>query len=189
MKDILLIIDMQNVYKKGQLWGCPNFDMITANIMKLLSFQHFDTVFFTRHLPNPFPKGTWQRYNRYYEQINASSFQNELIPELLPMAVKHHILEKYTYSACSFLPQDLFKPPLPRFVITGVIAHCCVLSTVMDLIDQGTPIIFLKDAVAGQHKNFEKMTAAIVNSFSPIHTKVMNTKEYLSDYLAYNSFP
>jgi len=179
MKDVLLVIDMQNVYKAGQPWGCPNIDPIIANIQKLLTAKNFDSVYFTRHLPASSPTGTWKQYNKHYDQINNAPHLSQLVPELAPYTRQHPVLEKSTYSASPVLPPQLFDEPLPRLIITGVVAQCCVLSTVMNLIDKGNEIIYLIDAVAGQHADFEEMTQAIVNTFSPLHTQIMTTLEYL----------
>lgn len=180
MKDILLAIDIQNAYKTGQPWGCPNIDAVITNTIKLLESDKFDTVFFTRHIPSPTPAGTWKKYNDHYDQINSSPYLSHLVSELLPHTQHHTVLEKSTYSAATALPPALFQPPLPRIVITGVVAHCCVLSTIMSLIDKGNEIIYLVDAIAGQHTDFEDMTRSIIKTFSPIHTRILTTPEYLS---------
>ena len=180
MKDILLAIDIQNAYKIGQPWGCPNIDAVISNTIKLLESDKFDTAFFTRHIPSPTPAGTWKKYNDHYDQINSSPHLSRLVPELLPHTKHHTVIEKSTYSAASALPAALFQVPLPRIVITGVVAHCCVLSTIMSLIDKGNEIVYLNDAIAGQHTDFEEMTRSIIKSFSPIHTHILTTAEYLN---------
>lgn len=180
MKDILLIIDMQNAYKTGRPWCCPKMTPVTENIIRLLTTQQYRDVIFTRHLPARAPVGTWKNYNQHYDEINHNPQLSEIIDELKPYTGQAIILDKTTYSAASVLPGSLFSVPCPRIIITGVVAQCCVLSTVLGLIDRGNEIIYLKDAVAGQHQNFEDMTEAIINTFSPLHTTLMTTTEYLN---------
>lgn len=38
---LLLIIDMQNVYKEGQPWECKNYDNALSNVLALLDDGHF----------------------------------------------------------------------------------------------------------------------------------------------------
>lgn len=180
MKDILLIIDMQNVYKPGQPWGCPNLDSVITNIQNLLSNKEWDSVYFTRHLPSSAPIGTWKTYNHHYDQINASPHLSQIVDELKPYLKQYPVLKKSTYSACPVLPPALSQEPLPQIVLTGVIAQCCILATLLGLIDSGHKIIYLEDAIAGQHTDFEAMTRAIADSFSPLHTQIMTINEYLT---------
>lgn len=48
--DLLLIIDMQNVYTKGQEWACCGTDNAAKSILKLLSSCHCPDVIFTQYL-------------------------------------------------------------------------------------------------------------------------------------------
>jgi len=180
MNDVLLIIDMQNAYKTGQPWGCPNIHSVISNIQKLLSSRTYRAVYFTRHLPGTSPAGTWKQYNEHYDQINDTPELSEIVTELKPFAKMHSVLDKSSYSAVPALPQELFTEPMPRIAVTGVVAQCCVLSTVLGLVDRGIEILYLKDAVTAQHPNLVQMTETIVDSFSPIHTKIISTDKYLS---------
>lgn len=38
---LLLIIDMQNVYKEGQPWECKNYDNALSNVLTLLDDGNF----------------------------------------------------------------------------------------------------------------------------------------------------
>lgn len=37
--DLLLVIDMQNVYTKGQEWACKGIEHASASILRLLNSQ------------------------------------------------------------------------------------------------------------------------------------------------------
>lgn len=49
---LLLIIDMQNVYKEGQPWECKNYDNALSNVLALLDDGHFsqDNTILTRYI-------------------------------------------------------------------------------------------------------------------------------------------
>lgn len=179
MKDLLLIIDMQKVYENGQPWHCPAFDQVKDNIITLLTAKcPPNPVVFTRYIAPAHPVGTWKNYNQTYAGINNAAGLSELTEGLKPYAQHFQVFDKSTYSALGIpaLPEMLNSAD--RVIITGVVAQCCVLATIMGLIDTGIPIIYLEDAVAGQSADFEEMTGAIIKSFSPIHTRVMTTAEY-----------
>ncbi len=65
-------------------------------------------------------------------------------------------------------------------VITGVVAECCVLSTVMDLIDAGIYVIYIKDAISGIRPETEKAVETVLSGLCPLHLSVLCTEEYLS---------
>ena len=181
MRDLLLIIDMQKVYEDGQPWCCPAFNQVRDNIITLLTADTPpDLVAFTRYVAPTHPVGTWKNYNQKYTDINNAAELSELTEVLKPYATLSRVYNKSTYSALGVpaLQAMLKLNRIDRIIITGVVAQCCVLSTVMGLIDTGIPIIYLKDAVAGQSADFEEMTTAVIQSFAPIHTSIMTTAEY-----------
>ena len=45
--DLLLVIDMQNVYTKGQEWACKGIEHASASILRLLNSQKTKQVIFT----------------------------------------------------------------------------------------------------------------------------------------------
>ena len=44
--DLLLVIDMQNVYTKGQEWACKGIEHASASILRLLNSQKTKQVIF-----------------------------------------------------------------------------------------------------------------------------------------------
>jgi nicotinamidase-related amidase len=48
-------------------------------------------------------------------------------------------------------------------VVTGVVAECCVLSTVMELIDAGIYTVYLTDGVSGLDREKEAATELILS--------------------------
>lgn len=187
MNELFLIVDMQNVYKKGQPWECRNMDTVIKNILKILpsngkmAAYHPDAVVFTRYIAPAEPSGTWKKYNQTYASINADPFMSELIDELKPYQQLFPVYDKSTYSSCTIPQLQDHLKNTKRVIIAGVVAQCCILTTITGLIDRGIEVVYLKDAVAGQSEDFEKMTEAIVHSFSPIHTQIMTVDEYLGN--------
>ncbi len=45
--DLLLVIDMQNVYTKGQEWACEGVEAASASILRLLNSRMPEQVIFT----------------------------------------------------------------------------------------------------------------------------------------------
>lgn len=66
--DLFLVIDMQNVYTKGQEWACEGMDSATASILRVLNADVCPNVVFTRYLAPEYPVGIWKEYNK----VNAN---------------------------------------------------------------------------------------------------------------------
>lgn len=64
-------------------------------------------------------------------------------------------------------------------VISGVVAECCVLSTVLSAIDEGCKVIYLTDGVAGLSQESRQETEKIISYFAPLHTELMTADEYI----------
>lgn len=183
MKDLLLIIDMQNVYLPGQPWACPSIPDILPNILSLLDSplcgSYFDVIF-TQYTAPENPRGRWKQYNEAHKAINENVWQNQMISELKPYLKHWPLYKKSTYSSCS-VPQIMDTiENYGRIALCGVIAECCILATAEALIDAGAHVCYLKDAVSGQSSTNEDVVIKLMESFSPIHTKVLTVREYLS---------
>ena len=181
MKDLLLVVDMQNVYREGEPWACRNTETVAGKIEKLLKSEKADEVIFTVFEAPKNPTGCWKEYSREYADINADAYQNALMDIFLPYKEKYPVYSKSTYSSFSVAKVREAAERADRVVVCGVVAECCILATVESLIDSGTKVVYLKDAVAGQTEEFEQIVEKIVTSFSTMHTEVMTVEEYLAD--------
>lgn len=184
MKDLLLIIDMQNVYLPGRPWACPSMPAAILQIQKLLDSSHcrnnYDIIF-TRYIASEHPSGCWIQYNKQNADISRNAYLNQIIPQFQPCLMKWPFYDKSTYSACS-IPQIMERlNSCRRVVLTGVVAECCVLFTAQRLIDSGVQVIYLKDAVAGQNTELEASVCRLMEKFIPVHTLVMTVDDYLSE--------
>ena len=79
MNDLLLVIDMQNVYLPDQPWACETVAHTKANILKLLEKHPKNQTIFTRYIAAEHPVGTWKTYNELNRKINEDPWMNELI--------------------------------------------------------------------------------------------------------------
>ena len=162
--DLLLVIDLQNVYTEGQPWACCHIRQAARNIRRLLDAGVCGEVLFTRFVPPAQPEGMWREYNRVNAAVNADAFANAMLPEMAPYLERYPLLDKSVYSS---------------FSIPQVRAECCVLSTVLAGIDLGHRMVYLTDAVAGVTPESEAQAEAIVSYLTVPHTEVLTTGAYL----------
>lgn len=179
-KDLLLVIDMQNVYEPGNEWGCENMPEATLNIKKLLDNENkkYDVIF-TEYLPSENPKGVWEEYNIVNKNVNEDEYLNEIVEELKPYLEEYPLYSKSVYSSMKIDEVAKASEEANRLVVSGVVSECCVLSTVLDAIDMGYKIIYLKDACAGFTFETEKAVLKVFEGLIPLHIEVMTTEEYL----------
>ncbi|MCR4790506.1 MAG: cysteine hydrolase, partial [Treponemataceae bacterium] len=159
--DLLLVVDMQNVYKRGGKWECLDTEGAAANINKIID-AGLQNVIFTRFIADEKnPEGVWKNYNEKYSDVNQDFHANQMIDELEEALKKFPLYTKSVYSSLA-IPQVLQAcKKADRVIVTGVIAECCVLSTIMELIDQGIYAIYLTDAVSGLDRPKEEATELI----------------------------
>jgi nicotinamidase-related amidase len=103
-----------------------------------------------------------------------------MLPEFEEELTHYPLYSKSVYSSLA-IPEVLSAArEADRVVVTGVVAECCVLSTVLALIDEGIYTIYLTDAVSGFDVPKEEATKLILSGLSPLHLKMMTVDEYLA---------
>jgi len=179
--DLLLVVDMQNVYKKGGKWQCLNTEGAAANINRIID-AGMDNVIFTRFIANEEnPSGVWKDYNVKYASVNRDAYANEMVEELREPLKRFPLYTKGVYSSLA-IPEVLAAAcKAGRVVVTGVVAECCVLSTVLALMDEGIYVVYLTDGVSGLDEPKEEATKLIFSGLSPLHVLMMTTEEYLKE--------
>lgn len=177
-KDVLLVIDMQNVYLPGQEWACPAMEKAAAVIQKLLENCTFENIFFTKYTAAEDPVGAWKQYNEVNEKINHDIWLNEIIDELKPYLEKGRVVEKSVYSSMKIPEIVEAVKNAEHVVLTGVVAECCVLATMLEAIDLGCSVIYLTDGIAGQSKEKEEQMKTLAESFAPVHVCIQTYEEY-----------
>ena len=179
--DLLLIIDMQNVYAKGGEWECMDTERAAQNILRLVKSGAADSAIITKFIADKNPQGVWADYNQKYKAVNEDKNANELMPQIAALEGRFPIFQKSKYSSLS-VPQ-IKKACLKagRAVVTGVVDDCCVLSTVFELIDAGVYTVYITDAASGLTKEKAAATRLTLEGLSPLHVKLMTTDEYLKE--------
>lgn len=177
-KNLLLIIDMQNAYLPNQPWECANILDIIPRIEELCASPKIDNIVFTRFIASKNPIGTWKSYNKKYEDISKSVFLNEIISNFQPYLNKYKVVDKSTYSCYK---NDNLKQLIDSYdivTICGVVADCCILSTALDIIDTGKPLIYLQDAI-GEYKEHSGMAVFDIMNNMNLHAKTMCVNDFL----------
>ena len=178
-KDLLLVIDYQNVYLPEHDWACPTMPQAVGNTRNLLDSDKIGSVLFTQFLAAQKPQGTWNAYAQEYRSINEDPYLCAIEGSLMPYLQKYPVAVKSTYSSMK-CPQVLEEAgKADAVVLTGVVAECCIVATLMDSIDLGFKTIYLYDCISGQNPENEEAIRKLAESFAPMHTLVMDSKEYL----------
>ncbi len=180
-KDLLLIIDMQNIYTRGQEWECLDTEGAADRLLQIISSNKCKDVIFTRFIADQHPEGVWKDYNEKYAHINHNDWGNQMLDKFNPVLIKYPLYTKGVYSSLA-IPEVLeAAKKADRVIIGGVVAECCVLSTVLALIDAGIYTVYLTDGVSGFTKEKEEATELIFSGLSPLHVKMMTVDEYLRE--------
>ena len=179
VRDSLLVIDMQNVYAPGGKWCCHRTQEAAENIKKVVRQKPELDVIFTRFLAPKEPAGAWQEYDRVNGDVNGDISANAMLPQFDKELQIYPLYTKSTYSSLTIPQVRQAAARADRVVITGVVAECCVLSTVLALIDEGIPVVYLTDAVAGVSEETQAAAELILSGLEPVHVQRMNTATYL----------
>ena len=178
--DLLLVIDMQNIYTTGQEWACLDTEGAAERINRIIDTGVCSDVIFTRFIASSSPDGVWRNYNIKYDHINQNAWANEMLPQFESALKQYPLYTKGVYSSLA-IPEVLSAAKkADRVVVTGVVAECCVLSTVFALIDAGIYVIYLTDGVSGLDKEKEAATELTLSGLAPLHVSMMTVDEYLS---------
>ncbi len=177
-RDLLIVIDMQNVYLPDRDWACPHVPEAAYNIRRLIDSGRYQTVF-TRFDAPVDPVGIWKTYNTEYREINEDPDQSAIIDSLADVAGQYPMYSKSTYSSMTIPELRELALKADRVILTGVVAECCVLATMIDAIDLGCKVVYVTDAVAGQNEEHEAAVETVAHSFSPMHTLVTDTDHLL----------
>jgi len=179
--DLLLIIDMQNVYAKGGAWECMDAGGAAENIRRVVSAGAVDSAMITKFVASASPRGVWADYNRKYREINEDEWANGLIPQIAELAGRFPVYRKSEYSALCVPQVREACLGARRVVVAGVVDDCCVLSTVFGLIDAGVYAVYLTDATSGLDKEKAAATELVLSGLAPLHVRLATTDEFLAE--------
>ncbi|MBT9258663.1 MAG: cysteine hydrolase [Clostridiales bacterium] len=150
MGTVLLIVDMQEVYRQATPWQIPHLDDILLPI-RVLKDRFRGKVLFSRHVhPTSSPKGTWEGYYRKWSFYRDDPHLWAILPELSPPS--EAIFDKEGYSAFSSAEfrRWMEREKVSRLVLAGVETDACVLATALDAVDEGIFVTIAEDAVTSQ---------------------------------------
>ena len=168
-KDLLLVIDMQNVYLPGNKWACDNMPRAIKCIEKMITKFPKENVIFTKFISDPNAKEQWEEYNKVNSEVNRDEYLNELVPEIAKYVDSTNCYEKSVYSSAKICEIRKRIEEADTIYVTGVVAECCVLSTIFDLIDMGKKVVYVKDGIAGQNDEKERCVMEVLRGASPVH--------------------
>lgn len=181
-RDLILIIDMQNVYGAGGQWCCPGTEAAAERIRRLLAESRVteqSEVIFTRFLAAEDPVGVWKQYNTENAAVNEDSFANAMMDVFAEELARYPLYTKSVYSSLEIPQVREAAMKADRVVVAGVVAECCVLSTVMALIDAGASVVYLTDGVAGISPETEKSVEVVLAGLEPLHVQRMTVEQYI----------
>lgn len=187
--DLILVIDMQNIYLTGQKWACLDTEGAAQRILQIIdaaehrfySKNPAPPVIFTEYLAAAHPTGAWKTYNEVYADIIDDPYLNDIVPELKETSQHYPLYAKSVYSSMKIPEVAAAAQKAGRIVLTGVVSECCVLSTAFEAIDIGCKVVWLTDGVSGFDREKEKAAELMLTGLSPVHTTLMTVKEYLSE--------
>lgn len=168
--ELLLIIDMQNVYLPGSPWSCMGICDTVSVIKKLI--PKFEHVAFTLFDPPIHPTGQWRAYNEANKAINDNKWMNAPIESLTS-----YMNEANTYHKSTYAFKDKMLEDYDTVYIAGVVAECCVLSTIFYLIDIGKKVIVLEDAIAGEDQHKIEEIKDIMKGLGPLHIEFKRSRD------------
>lgn len=168
-KDFLLVIDMQNAYLPENAWGCARMrEAVQFTVQTIGKFAE-EHIGFSRFLPPKNPQGTWKEYNKANKTINRNVWMNEYVEELKPYLRESNTYSKSVYSCCQNEKLHEKIMHYDRVFVVGVVAECCVLSTVLNLIDMGKKVVYLTSGIAGKNAKKEAEVIHVLQGMSPLH--------------------
>ena len=173
MKNILLVIDMQNGFLCNE-----QTKTLVDKIKRLLEYKFFDVIIGTRFL-----NSDNSVYEKLFSWSKLKSEEERAIPEEL-VKYMNHIEDKYIYNCVNsnFIQRlcQLNEGVLPQNVfIVGVDTDCCVLATATSLFEYNIrPIVLVE--YCGSNGGLESHIAGIRCMKRLIGEKQLVMKEIFS---------
>jgi nicotinamidase-related amidase len=149
-----LCVDMQHIFSSGGPWAAPWMGRVLPVISEIAS-RFPERTIFTRFITPPRPEDMPGMWRRYYERWRETTLEHidprllELVDPLGALAPPATVVEKSRYSAFvgSQLLSRLRERDADTLVVTGSETDVCVLATVLDAVDLGYRVVFVRDAV------------------------------------------
>ena len=181
MKDVLVIVDMQNDFISGSL-GNKDGEKVVRNILKEIKSKKYDYIALTRDTH-------FNDYLKTYEGKNLPvkhciyktkgwAIRKEIYEAIEESGIAHKTYDKKTFGSFS-LPHELeiYEDDIKSITITGLCTDICVVSNALILRAElpNVPMYYIKDACAGTSKKAHNAALEVMNSCQ-IYSKETKTK-------------
>lgn len=165
MKNVLIVIDMQNDFVKNEPFGNKTAQAIIPEIQKMIESKFYDDVFFTRDCHYAWQKSIEMKDYPSHCLTNTEGW--EIIDELKPYADVTHIINKFSYG-CNKWGSVLYNPIIENITLVGVCTDICVISNALMLrsIFPDVPIRVAEKACAGTSIRNHEMALEIMKNNS-----------------------
>lgn len=130
MKNILIVIDMQNDFVKNKPFANDRATWIVPNIIKMIESKTYDDIYFTRDCHYAWQKSI--EMEDYPPHCITNTEGWEFIDELKPYVDVAHIINKFAYG-CNKWGSVLFDPVIESITLVGVCTDICVISNALML--------------------------------------------------------
>jgi len=164
---VLICIDLQKIFDNKDLdWYIDNVNEIANNIVDI--HNNFDKIIYTKYIPNE-NIIEWKQYYELFPFALLPENQNQY--DLLPQLTSIIRVNDCTVSTHKFGKYDVIKHIInhdDEIYVCGISAECCVLSTVLSMVDDGYKINILKDLVKGPNDKLTQNSLDILDSHYPL---------------------
>lgn len=158
MKNVLVIIDMQNDFINGTLKN-EDGEKVVTNIIKEIKSNKYDFIALTRdtHFDNYL--NTLEGKNLPIEhcitRTEGWNIRKEIYDAVEKSGIQHKTYDKKSFGSFS-LPHELeiYENELESVTVTGLCTDICVVSNALILRAElsNVPMYYIKDACAGTNK-------------------------------------
>lgn len=170
MKNVLVIIDMQNDFVDGAL-GNPDGEKVKQNIIKEIESNKYDFLALTRdtHFDNYMEtlEGKNLPVKHCIYQTDGWKICKEIYDAVENSGIQHKVFEKKSFGSFS-LPHelDIFENELQSITITGLCTDICVVSNAMILRADlpNVPMYYIEEACAGTSKQAHEAALKVMES-------------------------
>ena len=170
MKNILVIVDMQNDFINGSLKN-PDGEKVTKNVIKEIESQNYDFIALTRDTHFADYMETLEGKNLPVEHCiyksNGWKIRKEIYDAVEISGIEHKVYDKKTFGSFS-LPHelDIYEKELQSVTFVGLCTDICVVSNALILRADlpNTPMYYVEEACAGTSKEAHEAALKVMES-------------------------
>ena len=187
---------MQRLFAEQTPWHVPWMPRVLPQVRALAERCPHRTIF-TRFIPPRSPDaavGAWRDYYARWQEITREHLDPhllELVGPLAELVPPAHVLDKTVYSALSRaeLGASLRRRGITTLIVTGGETDVCVLSTVMNALDQGFRIVLPTDALCSVHDRTHDALLTLYRQRFALQVETTTTADVLTRWDCAAPFP